>query len=68
MYEFGCKRRYALPKSITFDKIQYELDTMNLEKFVNFCSYYFITGEVFSRELLTEFFKLNALNFLTLDF
>ena len=51
LFVFGCKRRYPLGKSITFDQIETESKTMNLEKFINFCNYFKVTG-LLSRELL----------------
>ena len=67
LFQFGCKRRYRHNKNTTFEDIKQETETMDLEKFINFCTFFELTQFV-NKELITEYFKLFALNLRTLDF
>lgn len=54
-------------KNTTFESISEQSRTMNLSKFVFFCNFFEI-NELMTRELLTQYFKMYAINQITLDF
>lgn len=54
-------------KNTTFESISEQSRTMNLSKFVFFCNFFEI-NELITRELLTQYFKMYAINQITLEF
>lgn len=43
LFQFGCKRRYKHNKNTTFEDIKQETETMDIEKFINFCTFFELT-------------------------
>lgn len=54
-------------KNTTFEDISEQSKTMNLSKFVFFCNFFEI-NDLITRELLTQYFKMYAINQRTLEF